>query len=205
MEKLTSKRYSLWGISSYAVGGLQFSEFKLGVTHAASGVAMLFYQLLCFPPLNRKLTSLLLYRIILFLLIPTMGFYPYACNSFLENVPLLWTGAIVFICLQRIFYTTCYATGDIMLNNSSSPANVGGINGLNASLSSLMRVIGPVVAGSLYSTTAYSGNSFPMNYSFTFSLIALFCLLNFFSSLFISKEVNFRIHNAELPKESSQK
>eukprot|EP01091_Cochliopodium_minus_P007812 TRINITY_DN1769_c0_g1_i1.p1 TRINITY_DN1769_c0_g1~~TRINITY_DN1769_c0_g1_i1.p1 ORF type:complete len:382 (-),score=65.26 TRINITY_DN1769_c0_g1_i1:67-1212(-) len=174
---------AVWAISKREVGGILFNEFDLGLAHMFSGVSMLFYQGLLFSRFDKLFGSLNLNRAASLLLVPTMGMFPYI-NKFYNNKAALWVFVLILMGFQRIFFTTTYSSGDIMLNNASKDGNVGQINGLAASMASLARTLSPFTAGAIYSWSAYNNLKFPFNYSLTFSLISLLCLINFFLTFF---------------------
>ena len=63
-----------------------------------------------------------------------------------------------------------------MINDNADPKNIGLINGAAGAMTSIVRAVGPLVAGPLFAKTAHktvSNQSFPINTSLIFNLCAL--------------------------------
>ena len=55
---------ALWATSERNVGGIEFDEFQLGLSHMFSGISMLIYQGLLYHRLDKFFGSLFLNRVV---------------------------------------------------------------------------------------------------------------------------------------------
>ena len=168
-------------------------------------MAVMLFQLLCFPLLERRIGLLLIHRVatvcwaVAIFLVPFMNvLVPYAV--------LFWPCMLLLASGKTIFGVLCFSSINIMTNNgkltrsnkclltaaASDDGNIGLVNGLATSVAALSRLFAPVVGGVVF---AYSSNShlpFPFNYHLIFNLLSVLALGNFILISSFPRSINSR-------------
>ncbi|OMO91474.1 Tetracycline resistance protein, TetA/multidrug resistance protein MdtG [Corchorus olitorius] len=125
-EMAYSEIFSLWAVSDKKYGGLSFSSQEVGEVLAISGVGLLLFQLLLYPPVERILGPLMVTRLSAAISIPLLACYPYI--AMLSGVSVV--------------------TGLFILQNN---AVRGAANGISVTAMSVFKAFGPAGGGALFS------------------------------------------------------
>ena len=197
--------FNFWSIRDVKHGGVQFTQVTIGIIQMALGMAVMLFQLLCFPLLERRIGLLLIHRVatvcwaVAIFLVPFMNvLVPYAV--------LFWPCMLLLASGKTIFGVLCFSSINIMTNNgkltrsnkclltaaASDDGNIGLVNGLATSVAALSRLFAPVVGGVVF---AYSSNShlpFPFNYHLIFNLLSVLALGNFILISSFPRSINSR-------------
>ncbi|XP_019100147.1 PREDICTED: probable peptide/nitrate transporter At3g43790 [Camelina sativa] len=143
-----SEIFSLWAVSDRSYGGLSFSSQDVGQVLAISGLGLLVFQLLVYPPLAKALRLLVIIRLSAVLLIPLLSCYPYI--ALLSGVAL----HMVINCASIIknALSISLVTGLFIMLNKAVPQNQrGAANGISMTAMSVFKSFGPAGGGALFS------------------------------------------------------
>ncbi|XP_064400483.1 uncharacterized protein LOC135346700 isoform X4 [Halichondria panicea] len=184
--------YSIWAKTSPHLGGLGLSLNEIGVTLTISGVAIVPSSLILFPLLERKFGLLRLYYLLLVILIPAMMLLPNV-HYFYNMKSVLWllvSSVLIVIqsCLTMIF--NCVAT---FINNSVLFVNLGTVNGIGSSCSSLSRALSALLSGKLFSVSlsaTAAGLGYPLDYRLVFLLFGLVFVVCVFVAACLPVSIN---------------
>lgn len=143
-----SEIFSLWAVSPENYGGLGFTSSDVGNVLAASGAALLVFQLFVFAPLANKFGAISMIRLPTVLTLPLVAVYPLIAR--LDGVGL-WAALISSAVLKNVL-SICIVTGAFLLINNSVKIKQRGLaNGISMSFMSLFKAVGPAGAGILFS------------------------------------------------------
>ncbi|GAA5986072.1 hypothetical protein JCM11641_005547 [Rhodosporidiobolus odoratus] len=141
----------LFCYSPVSIGGLGFPPSSIGTALSLSGLLAVSFQLLLFPPLQKRAGTVPLYRALMalwpvvFALFPVMG---YAAKR--GDMQAVWGWLCVFLTLKSIANMS-YACNMLTLTDAApSKRLLGSLNGVAQMGSSLMRSLGPFLASSLF-------------------------------------------------------
>lgn len=129
----------------FFIGGFGWQTKFIGGILSVQGMIQVVATLLIFPPLNRRLGSLTLYRLttfsypFLYFLVPYLTLLPTNLRMVCVYIILIWK-----VSAQAFTFPSTH----IMLANSAPSTKIlGTLNGAAASSASLSRAIGPTVSG----------------------------------------------------------
>ncbi|KAL6709845.1 hypothetical protein ACN47E_000630 [Coniothyrium glycines] len=137
----------------YFTGGLALPPPRIGLALAILGIIGISLQLFIYPQLSHRLGTAKSYRIFL-ALFP----FTYALAPFLSRVPswtkppdgvsgpLVWLAITIVLFIQVLARTFALPCTTILINNvSPHPSVLGAVHGIGQSVSSLTRMIGPLM------------------------------------------------------------
>ncbi|XP_022752843.1 probable peptide/nitrate transporter At3g43790 isoform X2 [Durio zibethinus] len=139
--------FSLWTVSDKKYGGLSFSSQDVGEVLAISGLGLLLFQLLLYPPVEKVLGPLTVTRLSAAISIPLLSCFPYI--TMLSGVIL----HVVINCaaLLRNTLSVSLVTGLFILQNNAVPQSQrGAANGLSMTAMSVFKAFGPAGGGVLF-------------------------------------------------------
>jgi MFS family permease len=148
----------LWLYTPVDGGGIEFSVQEIGSILAVGGIISTFLNIVVFPPLQRRIGTLPIYRFamamfpFLIILFPTIHFIATSSNHELTKYCVLFM--IVFRSIAGLVFT-----GNMILVNASAPSRdyLGAVNGAAQMVVSLMRAIGPTVSTVLFALSMSKG------------------------------------------------
>lgn len=165
--------FSLWAVSPETLGGLEMTTANVGVILAISGVALLLFQMLLYPRLQKLLGPIQTSRISAILSVPLVAIFPLIAQL---NGTWLWVIVISASILKNILSVSVMTASFILINNSVTSEQRGVANGVSMAFMSLFKAIGPASAGVLLSwAEARLDASFLPGTWMVFSILALFC------------------------------
>lgn len=136
--------------------GLGLSSQSIGIILTVQGIMLVVFQLFIYQPLYAKargpvdaFQKAILGTGLSILLFPLLAPEYRLTHS---NV-VLWGTVIVLICFKACVACTQFTCVMILVNNSGTSVDLGAINGIGQSASSLARAIGPLLGGSLWSAS----------------------------------------------------
>ncbi|PPR99979.1 hypothetical protein GOBAR_AA20683 [Gossypium barbadense] len=160
-EMAYSEIFSLWAVSDKKYGGLSFSSQDVGEVLAISesvsliacfpsfpGLGLLLFQLLLYPPVERRLGPLMVIRLSAVISIPLLSCFPYI--AMLSGVVL----HLVINCaaILRNTLSVSLVTGlFILLNNVVPQSQRGAANAISITAMSVFKAFGPAGGGALFS------------------------------------------------------
>ncbi|XVE79735.1 hypothetical protein DITRI_Ditri14bG0080700 [Diplodiscus trichospermus] len=146
-EMAYNEIFSLWAVSDKKYGGLSFSSQDVGEVLAISGVGLLLFQLLLYPPMEKILGPLMVTRLSAAISIPLLSCFPYI--AMLSGVIL----HLVINCaaILRNTLSVSLITGLFILQNNAVPQSQrGAANGISITAMSVFKAFGPAGGGALF-------------------------------------------------------
>ncbi|XP_044483326.1 probable peptide/nitrate transporter At3g43790 isoform X2 [Mangifera indica] len=132
--------FSLWAVSGKQYGGLSFSSQEVGEVLSISGLCLLLFQLLLYPPVQKILGPLTVTRFSAAISIPLLACYPYI--AMLSGVALYL--AINCASILRNSLSVSLVTGLFILQNNAVPQSQrGAANGISMTAMSVFKAFGP--------------------------------------------------------------
>jgi MFS family permease len=139
--------FPLWAESPKAFRGLGFTTNDVGVVLSITGVGVLIFQLLVFPPLVNCAGVILITRIAAVLSIPVLTSYPFIA---MLSGAWLWVAVTCASLLRNVFSGAVSTGTSLLLNNSVSQDQRGAANGIAVTGISLFQAFGPTAGGSIF-------------------------------------------------------
>ncbi|BGP47414.1 hypothetical protein JCM10450v2_003266 [Rhodotorula kratochvilovae] len=141
----------LFCYSPISIGGLGFQESDIGTALSLSGLSAVGFQIVLFPPLQRRAGTVPLYRALMSLWPLVFALFPVMSWCAREKGRKAVWGVLVLFLLLKSFANMAYATNMITITDAApSRRLLGTLNGVAQMCSSLMRSIGPFCASSLF-------------------------------------------------------
>lgn len=182
--------YSLWAVAPTGVG-LGFSSESLGILIFFVG-AITFGFAVFYPYFAKSMDKIVLMLqssyplyLLVWMMLPLI-------TALLSSSPhSMFIEILLFfaLSLRRLANVLAFTSANILLQSSASPMNLGFVNGLAATFASLLRSIGPITAGLLWSWSLIEGKAPPFNQYLVFFVLSLLSLLGFLQSLFLKTRV----------------
>ncbi|CAJ1977971.1 unnamed protein product [Sphenostylis stenocarpa] len=138
--------FSLWAVSPRKLGGLSFSTNDVGNVLSITGVALIIYQLLVYPSVERACGPVGIGRITGMLSIPLLQSYPFI--ALLSGVAVYVVVVIASI-LKNILSTTIITGLFLLQNRAVEQHQRGAANGIAMTAMSLFKAIGPAAGGAV--------------------------------------------------------
>ncbi|CAG9332115.1 unnamed protein product [Blepharisma stoltei] len=178
--------YTIWANNSTAMnelmvlylwtdrknGGFELDPNEIGLFLGSSTILIVLFQKSLASFIIKKLGLATTTKVTTFLAIPILLLGPFA--SFLNQTQLAkW---LVLRLIQMSWITVniiSFTAISCMSNNSVVPGERGRMNGLFMTSASLAKAFAPLLIGFTFANTVKSGMIFPLNYSFSFYLLAL--------------------------------
>ncbi|CAN1182368.1 Probable peptide/nitrate transporter At3g43790 [Linum perenne] len=143
-----SEIFSLWAVSDKKFGGLSFSSQAVGEVLAISGLGLLLFQLLLYPPIERVIGPLVVTRLSAAIAIPLLSSFPFI--AMLSGIVL----HVVVNCasILRNTLSVSLVTGLFILQNNAVPQSQrAAANGISLTAMSVFKSFGPAGGGALFS------------------------------------------------------
>ncbi|CAN1837603.1 Probable peptide/nitrate transporter At3g43790 [Linum perenne] len=143
-----SEIFSLWAVSDKKYGGLSFSSQAVGEVLAISGLGLLLFQLLLYPPIERVIGPLVVTRLSAAIAIPLLSSFPFI--AMLSGIVL----HVVVNCasILRNTLSVSLVTGLFILQNNAVPQSQrAAANGISLTAMSVFKSFGPAGGGALFS------------------------------------------------------
>ncbi|CAN1346570.1 Probable peptide/nitrate transporter At3g43790 [Linum perenne] len=141
-----SEIFSLWAVSDKKFGGLSFSSQAVGEVLAISGLGLLLFQLLLYPPIERVIGPLVVTRLSAAIAIPLLSSFPFI--AMLSGIVL----HVVVNCasILRNTLSVSLVTGLFILQNNAVPQSQrAAANGISLTAMSVFKSFGPAGGGAL--------------------------------------------------------
>ncbi|PVU86373.1 hypothetical protein BB559_003765 [Furculomyces boomerangus] len=207
--------FAVWSASEIDLGGLEFSPNDISLALGFCGLVVFYVQLVIYPYIDRKYGTIFSYRIGLLFVLPTSLILPIVSilaklsnetggvgNVFARAISLdtksadvyyiiMWIVLEFVLCL-RVFGSVFSFTGiNLMVTNATlNPSDLGFMNGSQQTITSIVRVIGPILVGALWQLTSNSKLMYPFDHSFVWNLIGALYLYTWIKSKKIPDTVN---------------
>ena len=161
--------FPLWCVAPAQSGGLELTSPQLGWVLSASGLALLGFQMIIFPPLSRRVS------------ITRLCFFGCASSgvlyALLPFVTLLAEPASVIAALLlqqsllRCALGCCFTCTFTILNNSVPAESRGRMQGVAMTVGSIARAVGPTMGAELFAWSLTNGLPLPFDVHFVFLLV----------------------------------
>jgi len=171
----------LWAATSIKLGGLGFDEKSISYAAPILGISKTIIQLAIYPPVAKLMTSTQCYRFGIMLLIIFSIFTPHI-STYVNQPKILWTLLTVFLSLFSASDAFAYLSVIIMITESVTSEHLGFMHGFSGMCVSIMRMIGPTLAGSIWSFSINNSFGFPLDEHLIFIIIIFICILGFIIS-----------------------
>ncbi|CAM9128529.1 unnamed protein product, partial [Hapterophycus canaliculatus] len=165
--------YPLWALSTVASGGLDWTTKQIGQALSTCGVFMLFFQLLVYPRLSKRIGVTKSQRCACFLSIPVFLAFPLL--SYLRHSERgLIAASLVLLFMSNMVANMVFINVSLATNNAVDPSRRATLNGLSMTLGSLAKAAGPTFFSSIFAWSI-DGESrpFPLDHHLAFYLLAL--------------------------------
>jgi hypothetical protein len=163
----------LWCWSSTSNGGLLFDPHQIGILLTLSNLSLiLFSRRLC----EHLSTSKGLRWVVVcscICLVPLCILMPFQ-SLLLPMKYVTWVSLMVSCTVSGYINYQIFNAQFLLLNNTVERARRGRINGIGMSIGSISKASGPFVGGPLFALSSTAGLPYPLNYTFTFNLLAAF-------------------------------
>jgi len=170
--------FPLWAATSIPLGGLGFDEKSISYAAPIMGISKIIIQLIVYPPIAKFMSSTQGYRFGLILLIIFAIFTPHI-SKYVNQPNTLWVLLIVFLSLFSASDAFAYLSVIIMITESVTSEHLGFMHGFSGMCVSIMRMIGPTLAGSIWSFSINNSFGYPFNEHLIFIFILLLCFIGF--------------------------
>jgi len=170
--------FPLWAATSIPLGGLGFDEKSISYAAPIMGISKIIIQLVVYPPTAKFLNSTQGYRFGLVLLMIFSIFTPHT-SKYVNEPKTLWTLLITFLSLFSASDAFAYLSVIIMITESVTSEHLGFMHGFSGMCVSIMRMIGPTLAGSIWSFSINNSFGYPLNEHLIFIFIFFLCIIGF--------------------------
>ncbi|CAL9117242.1 unnamed protein product [Musa textilis] len=143
-----SEIFSLWAVSGKRYGGLSLSTKDVGEILAVSGLGLLVFQTLLYPPLEKLVGPINSLRLAAILSIPLLVAYPFIAK--LSGLPLMLIVNLASLLKNTLSVTI--VTGLFILQNIAVAQDQrGAANGIAVTAMSIFKAIAPAAGGAIFS------------------------------------------------------
>lgn len=170
--------FPLWAATSVSLGGLGFDEKSISYAAPIMGISKIIIQLIVYPPVAKFMSSTQGYRFGLILLMLFSIFTPHI-SKYVNQPNTLWTLLIIFLSLFSASDAFAYLSVIIMITESVTNEHLGFMHGFSGMCVSIMRMIGPTLAGSIWSFSINNSFGYPFNEHLIFIFILFLCFAGF--------------------------
>ena len=170
-------------------GGFELGPDEIGVITASTSVLMVFYIRWFYAKYTEKLGVTTGIKLSLLIFVPVMFGFPIISLFRYENV-LKWISLIVSCLACYTLDFISIASSLVMLNNTVYSHERGKIHGISMSLGNLSRGFSPPILGITFASTAGSGRPYPLNFAFSFILLAIFIFIVYIIARRLNKSLD---------------
>ncbi|CAM9579188.1 unnamed protein product [Ectocarpus fasciculatus] len=165
--------YPLWALSTVASGGLDWNSKQIGQALSVCGMFMLFFQLLVYPRLSKRIGVTRSQRWACFVSIPVFLVFP-TLSHLRGTEGTLVAASLVLLFLTNAVANTVFINVALATNNAVEPSRRGTLNGLSMTTGSLAKAAGPMFFSSIFAWSIDGRRRpFPLDYHLAFYLLAL--------------------------------
>ncbi|KAJ2295360.1 hypothetical protein IWW55_005476 [Coemansia sp. RSA 2706] len=208
--------YPMFAASPTRDGGLGFSTRGIGISLAITSIVVPYIQLVVYPAMVRKYTTLKCCQTGLKVLIPVFFAIPFLSvlaahierilsesqfatlpvpNTWLSHAGLeygaLWALLLTLLLMRTIGDIMAFTSINLIVSNvAPSAATLGTINGIQQMATSWMRIIGPIGAGALWTWSVKHKLFYPFNSHLVWVILALLSTVAWRLSLTLPESVN---------------
>lgn len=182
--------FPLWCVTNWTFGGLGIGTSEVGFIQAASGLALIPYQMLIYPAIANRLGTLNSLRWSLFGMILVGGF---PLLRFFPSKEGLLAGGLIIMMIRGVTCATAFTSVTIAINNSvRNPEFLGAVNGMSQTVTMLFQSSAPIAGASLYAWSISSQHFFPFDFHFYWCLWVILCLVMMALTTLLPRSIDHR-------------
>lgn len=167
----------LWVVTPIKDGGLNFESNQIGLTIALTGPAQILSQIFVYPLLIDRLGVLNVCKLGIYAYAAVIAVMPWITHADpSEHKMLVWTLLVAAMMVANVAAMWCFTSVFVLINNSCYKKERATVNGIGQSLAAVGRMTGPIAGGNLFAWSETNGMGWPLNFHFTFYMIALVTL-----------------------------
>jgi MFS family permease len=184
--------FSLWAVAPVD-NGLGLHPHQIGGILSIMGGLTLVSQLIVYPLMTKRWSPYKLYQVTL----PIFLFVWAALPSlvYIAKDPLrqyLVPALTILMGLRRFAIVTTFTSMNIMITQAATDKTMGLVNGLAQTVISLVRGIGPIIGGSMWSWSVEHSDGF-LSYYMVYFFLQLLTISGLIQSFFIEPEQRFEL------------
>ena len=182
--------FSFFFEADVSVQGLGYSSARTGSFLAVTGVCLILFQILVFPPLVGRVGVIRLYRLTTLLCVPYFLLFPLLSNVSSSEAVSDWLTVLIIsaaCCVRAAIGACCFTPVFMLINGSAPQASLGAVNGLGQSLAAFSRTVGPLVGGGVWAASLAWGD---WHHLVVYVIAAALAALTYAVSLCLRKKVN---------------
>ncbi|CAE6442456.1 unnamed protein product [Rhizoctonia solani] len=180
----------LWLYTPVSAGGIGFNSAEIGMTLTLSGMFGTAIAVIVFPPLERRVGAVILYRFGMIMQILNVLAFPFGHALALaggRKGAYLGVAVVVFVrCIAGMVFVC-----NMLLVTRSAPCRraLGTVNGLAQMVASASRAVGPATATSLFAISVKSG---VLGGNLVWLVLLIVALLGVLATCYIPKDRSLR-------------
>lgn len=192
--------WPLWALLPLAEGGFNMGSSEVGLLLVVGSPVQMIGQLVVFPRVTKRFGFLRTFQCAT-LFVGVMAFITPFCNVAASSTVATWiVVGLLWSSVSSVWmfsFTSIFA----LINNGCRRRERGAANGIGQTLVSVGRSVGPLFGGIIFAWSASTGQSFPLDYHFTFFLLGVMFALTAAFSLVLPKSIDKRM--VEIDEETS--
>mmetsp|Transcript_11135 Transcript_11135/g.41604 ORF Transcript_11135/g.41604 Transcript_11135/m.41604 type:complete len:572 (-) Transcript_11135:96-1811(-) len=188
---LFSEVLPLWAVLSPKKWGIDFNSSDLGVLMSASGIFILFFNLIFLHKIIDRIGALNTLRTGALLGMPFLCIFPEISLFFFPRPAmfLVWSTLFILVLIRQLTSQLCFSPSIMMINNSVTFRSMGTINGISQSAVAFMRALSPALGGSVFAMSV-NNNIIPFDVHLVWVWMALNNLITMSLSFLLPKSIN---------------
>ncbi|PIA14616.1 MFS general substrate transporter [Coemansia reversa NRRL 1564] len=190
---MSDQVYPIFAATEPSDGGLGFGTRGVGFSLIVSGIAVIYLQLSAYPQLEKNYGALQCYQAGLKIMTPTFIFFqPETWLNYAGfEYCILWISLIILLLVRITGNVLAFTSVNLLVANvTPSKSKLGAMNGLQQMCITCVRIIGPLLSGSLWSWSIKHTMPYPFNSHLAWVTCGLLMLLSWQVSLRLPSSVN---------------
>ena len=163
----------LWVVTPIHDGGLNFDSSQIGMAIAFTGPVQILTQIFIYPWLVNRLGVLSTCKLGIYVYAASVVLFPWvSLTRHMKPSLISWSFLVLVLTIANVSALWCFTSVFVLINNSCFSKQRATVNGIGQTFASLGRMIGPISGGSLFAWSETNGLGWPLNFHFTFYVIA---------------------------------
>jgi len=183
----------------FTIADLNFDSTQIGIVQGVGGVTFFIFQLFIYYRIANRIGVLRVFQLSAIILSILICVFP-ATVFLVFSSALLWPILVIIMSIRNMAFTSNSTSLFIMITNSSPTKDLGKVNGLAQSLSSISRTVSPILSGVIFAWSLSNGAMFPFNFYLIFLLFAIMSAVNYGISLLLPKTIDKPLNELEEKK-----
>ncbi|KAJ3429009.1 protein zinc induced facilitator-like [Anaeramoeba flamelloides] len=171
-------------------GGVNFTTRDIGAGNLVSSISFILFQVLVYPYITKKVTTLNIYRYCALLSALLIALFPLISKLYNYGRAAYFTFFLIIMSLRSCLASSSFTSIFILVNKSGPNWALSRINGIGQVVVAITRAIGPTLGGNILTWGLTNGKKYPLNYHFSFYINSLISISAFLLSLTVPKKLN---------------